>query len=110
MAAPGHERQPRLSIRAEIGERVGEFVAELDDRLVGELTVRRRARGVLELVHTGVEPAVRRRGIGRMLVHAAADYAREHELTVVPICTYAARVFDEEPELADLLASGSRPG
>jgi predicted GNAT family acetyltransferase len=93
-----------INARLEAGKRDGAFTAEYEGRWIGELAVRRQDDGVLRLVHTGVIPEMRHRGIARRLVHAAVDYARANGIKVIPICTYAVHVFAEEPELADVLA------
>jgi predicted GNAT family acetyltransferase len=70
----------------------------------GELTYRRTPAGALDLVHTGVDPKLRRRGIGESLVRAALGYARANQLLVIPSCSFAARWLEKHPEERDLLA------
>jgi predicted GNAT family acetyltransferase len=71
----------------------------------GELVYRRTAAGALDLVHTGVEPRLRRRGIGESLIRAALTFARTHGLRVIPTCPFVARWLDKHPEERDLIAS-----
>jgi predicted GNAT family acetyltransferase len=93
-----------ISIRVEDG-RDGAFVAERNGDRLGDLTFHRRAdSNIITLVHTEVLPAGRGGGVGRRLVEAAVDFAREHQLKVVVICRYAKTVFEREPGLRDVLA------
>ena len=68
-----------------------------------ELTYR-RAGDVLSLTHTGVPPALEGRGIAAALVQAALNHARQHGLTVRPLCSYAQAYMQRHPETLDLLA------
>ena len=70
------------------------------DELVGEIRYRREP-GVLELVHTEVEP--RRKGLGSELVKGALDDMRARGLRVVPICPFVTAYIRRHPEYADLL-------
>ena len=65
----------------------GRFVLE-EDGETAEL-VYGREPGRLLILHTGVPSAVRRRGIGGLLVHATVDRARDEGLTLVPLCPFA---------------------
>jgi hypothetical protein len=69
----------------------------------GELVYRPTASGALDLIHTGVDPQLRRRGIGEQLVRAAFDYARAHALRVIPTCPFIARWLERHPEERDLV-------
>jgi uncharacterized protein len=42
----------------------------------------------LFLTHTEVPPALQSQGLGTKLAHAALEYARQNDLTVVAICPY----------------------
>jgi len=45
---------------------------------------------VMDITHTGVPVPLRGRGIAAALTEAAIGFAREHELSVNPTCSYAA--------------------
>ena len=80
------------------------FVVRLPEG-TGELFYRRTPSGALELVHTGVDPRIRRRGIGESLVRAALAYARANRLQVIPTCPFVARWLGKHPGERDLVAS-----
>ena len=50
----------------------------------------RRSGNQLVLVHTEVKPELEGQRIGAELVRSALEYARRHNLTVVPRCPFAA--------------------
>jgi predicted GNAT family acetyltransferase len=52
----------------------------------------------LFLTHTDVPPALRNEGLGTKLAHAALEYARKNELTVVAICPFVKEYVDDHPE------------
>jgi predicted GNAT family acetyltransferase len=74
------------------------FVAEVDGH-TAEL-VYRAEPGRLILVHTGVSPELKGRGIGAALVRAAIARATDQGLTVVPLCPFARRWLDAHPDAA----------
>jgi predicted GNAT family acetyltransferase len=53
--------------------------------------------------HTIVPEELSGRGIAGEIVKFGLDYAREHELTVVPQCSYVAAWIKRYPDYADLV-------
>jgi len=74
----------------------------------GELTYRNIAPHTLDLTHTGVDPALRRRGIAAALVRAALAYARQQKLRIVPTCPYVERWLARHPQELDLVVARSK--
>lgn len=56
--------------------------------------------------HTEVPKALEGNGIGAMLAKAGLEYAREHELRIMPLCPFVAAYMEENPEYNDLLMPG----
>ena len=52
----------------------------------------------LFLTHTEVPPALESRGLGTELAHAALEYARQNELTVVAVCPFVREYVNSHPE------------
>ena len=52
----------------------------------------------LFLTHTEVPPALESQGLGTALAHAALEYARQNELTVVAICPFVQEYVGSHPE------------
>ena len=59
----------------------------------------------VELPHTVVDPSMRGRGIGAIIVGHALRSIRASERGVIPTCWYVAQYIDRHPEHADLLTS-----
>jgi uncharacterized protein len=68
----------------------------------GELVYRDRDGRALALLHTEVDPAIRRRGLGSALVRAALDDARARGVRIVPICPFVEAFVRDHPEYSDL--------
>ncbi|MCC6589661.1 MAG: N-acetyltransferase [Bryobacterales bacterium] len=59
--------------------------------------------GSITFVHTGVPEKLEGRGIAKQLAAAGLEFAREHGLTVVPLCPYVAGYIKRHPEYLDLV-------
>ena len=64
----------------------------------------RLSGSLLTITHTFVPPAVEGRGVAAQLTQAVLDHAREHQLKVAPMCSYARAYMRRRPETLDLLA------
>jgi predicted GNAT family acetyltransferase len=71
------------------------------DGVVAMISYRER-NGVLRLVHTEVPESMGGGGVGGALVKAAFDYARQHQLKVQPLCSFAAAWLKRHPEYSDV--------
>ena len=63
----------------------------------------------LNLIHTIVPPALQGQGIAALLVKAAMNYAREHQLKVIPSCPYIPVYLERHPEDKELVDSSGTP-
>jgi uncharacterized protein len=54
------------------------------------------------ITHVGVHPSLRGQGVAGRIVEASLAYAREKELRVVPMCSYAAAFIRRHPDYAEL--------
>ena len=53
--------------------------------------------------HTEVSDELRGMNIGKQLVNAAVEYAREKQIKIIPLCPFARSVFDKTTEYHDVL-------
>ncbi len=53
--------------------------------------------------HTEVNADFAGQGVGKKLVMAAVDYARENKIKILPLCPFAKSIFDKTPEIQDVL-------
>lgn len=56
--------------------------------------------------HTEVPEAFKGQGLGTKLAQAVLDYAREHDLKVMPLCPFIAAWIRRHPEYRDLVIEG----
>jgi uncharacterized protein len=56
--------------------------------------------------HTRVDDALRGTGTGAKLVQAAVEWARTQNVRLLPLCPFAASVFDKHADYADVDARG----
>ena len=80
----------------------GMFYIELEEEMAAQLQYSVEDHGIMTLDHTETHPEMTGKGLAKNLVRHAVEYAREHDLKVDPLCTYAARQFDRHPEYKDI--------
>lgn len=81
----------------------GYFIAAENSVEIGRITYVMTGDTKLVIDHTEVNPTFEGNGIGRKLVFAVVDYARENDLKVLPVCVFAKALFDKTPEIQDVL-------
>lgn len=86
----------------EQGDR-GAFYMETEAGRLAELRYSRTSPQTVVLEHTQVSDALSGRGVGRLLVEAAVEWARRTGTRFVPVCEYAKTVFQRYPGLRDVL-------
>jgi predicted GNAT family acetyltransferase len=58
--------------------------------------------GKMIIDHTEVNEAYEGKGLGRKLVEAGVNYAREQHLKILPLCPFAKKIFDITAAYADV--------
>lgn len=88
----------------------GRFYITGDGKDLAEITYAPdETGGALVIDHTFVSEELRGQGAGEGLVKAVVDKAREEQLKIIPVCSYAAHQFKKHPEYHDVLGEdGSR--
>ena len=77
------------------------FEIEVDGELaVSNYTMRGNA---IYFIHTEVPPSMEGHGIGNTLARASLDYAREHNLRVVPRCPFISAFIERHDEFQALV-------
>ena len=93
--SPGHE---------EDGHR-GAFFWAPSGRRLAELTYTRASPALVIIDHTEVSPELAGQGIGRRLLDAAVQWARDTQTKFVVTCPFASAQFARDPSIRDVLAS-----
>lgn len=81
----------------------GMFYVGQDGAILAEM-VYSMASNKMIIEHTEVDDSLSGKGVGKQLVHTAVEYARTHNLKIVPLCPYAKSVLDKMKEWQDVLA------
>lgn len=81
----------------------GEFFIENEQQQkVADMTYVMKNDQVMVIEHTNVDKSLAGQGIGKKLVAAGVEFAREHHLKIIPECPYTKSVFEKTPEYADV--------
>ena len=80
-----------------------EFVLRIDGQRLGFLEYTRPDVGVMRIEYVEVSPELRGTGLGRQLVEKAVAFAKDANLRVVPICSYARAVIHRDPAMSAAL-------
>jgi predicted GNAT family acetyltransferase len=82
----------------------GMFFVEFDDEISAEMVYTMASDGRMIIEHTEVDDVLQGRNVGYELVQAGVEYARQHHLKIIPLCSFAKAVFDKKPDFRDVLA------
>jgi len=92
-----------MEIKQTNSESKGAFKAMEAGREAGEITYSMAGEGKMIIDHTEVNPDFKGKNVGKNLVMAAVDYARENDIKIMPLCPFAKSVFDKTPDIQDVL-------
>jgi len=94
---------PKVTIEREELNGANEFVLRIDGERLGFLEFTRPEVGVMRIEYVEVSPQLRGSGLGQQLVEKAVAFAKDTQLTVIPICSYARAVMQRDPALSAAL-------
>ena len=83
--------------------RKGSFKAFDLETEAGNLVYHFAGSDKIIIEHTVVDPAFKGRNVGKQLVMAAVEFARDQKIRVMPLCPFANSVFEKVPEINDVL-------
>lgn len=69
-----------------------------------EITYVPQENNVIAIDHTYVSSDLRGQGVAKTLLDAVVTYARENNLKIVPVCSYAVTVMNDNKDYQDILA------
>ncbi|GJH40004.1 hypothetical protein RCZ04_05540 [Capnocytophaga sp. HP1101] len=82
----------------------GRFIIYEGDTFAGEMTYVWAGENKIIIDHTGVEPAFEGKGYGKELLAKAVAFAREKNIKILPLCPFAKKGFDKDPNIQDVKA------
>jgi predicted GNAT family acetyltransferase len=80
----------------------GIFLAKADEKIIGEMTYVWTDGNCFIIDHTEVMPEYQGKNVGQEMVKSAVDFARENNFTIIPLCPFAAAVFERHPDYQDV--------
>ncbi len=84
-------------------ENKGAFIATENGAKAGEMTYSKAGDTLIIIDHTEVDPAFGGQGVGKKMVLAAVDFARENNIKILPLCPFAKAAFDKDASIQDVL-------
>ena len=82
----------------------GMFYVNSDEKILAEMVYTMPSPDKMIIEHTEVSEELRGQNVGLQLVTTAVEFARAHNIKIIPLCPFANSVFKRKPELADVLA------
>ena len=81
----------------------GMFFVEQDGNILAEMVYTLPSADKMIIEHTEVSDELKGQNVGNQLLHTAVEYARTHNIKIIPLCPFANSVFKKKPEYADVL-------
>lgn len=85
-------------------ERQGEFVAFEGEERVGYISYEWVDNNCFAILHTVASPEHKGKGIAKILLDAAADYARKHNKKIKDVCSFVTVQFERNDKYNDVKA------
>lgn len=79
------------------------FFVEQDGNILAEMVYSMAGASRMIIEHTEVSEELRGQNVGYELVRTAVEYARTHDIKIVPLCPFANAVFKRKKEYEDVL-------
>jgi predicted GNAT family acetyltransferase len=92
-----------MNIQHYAKEQEGKFFIAEDSKIVAYMTYTVKS-GNMVIEHTLVDESLRGKDIGSRLVSEGVKFAREKNMKIVPVCTYAKKLLERSKEYEDVLA------
>ncbi len=81
----------------------GMFFVQGEDAILAEMVYTMPSTNKMIIEHTEVSEELKGQNAGYQLVSTAVEYARAHNIKIIPLCPFANSVFKKKPEFADVL-------
>ncbi len=92
-----------MEIKQKDNGEAGMFYIENDGETVAKMTYTWAGSGRITINHTEVSDVLKGKGAGKQMVAKAVEFAREKQIKIVPLCSFARRIFDTVEEFKDVL-------
>ena len=92
-----------FEIQKEDDGKKGKYTLLENDIVAGEMTFTWAGDTKFIIDHTEIKDGFNGRGLGKLLVMEAVEFARNNNLKILPLCTFANAVFEKNIALKDVL-------
>ncbi|RZJ53249.1 MAG: N-acetyltransferase [Flavobacterium sp.] len=82
----------------------GYFEAVEDGKQAGQMTYTWAGDSQFIIDHTEVSDDFAGKGVGKKLLMATVEFARENNVKIIPLCPFAKSVFDKVEDIRDVLS------
>ncbi len=93
-----------MKIEQTNNEKKGQFTAKEGEQEAGHMTYTWAGPEKFIIDHTEVNLAFSGQGVGKKLVMAAVEFARNENIKIVPVCAFAKAVMLKDKSVHDVLA------
>jgi len=93
-----------MELKNDYNEKNGTFYLQENGKREAEMTYVFAGRAKIIIDHTEVFSGNEGKGLGKQLVKAAVDFAREKSIKILPLCPYVKSVMEKTPEYADVVS------
>ena len=91
------------TVNIEFNEKNGNFNITTEGRKVALMTFVFAGHNKIIIDHNEVSPSFNGKGLGKKLVEKAVEVAREKKWKIIPLCPFAKKTFDRNPQFNDVL-------
>lgn len=92
-----------MNIKRQDDGKKGAFAAMEENVQAGLMTYTWAGNDKFIIDHTEVDPDFGGQGVGKKMVMAAVEFARENDFKIIPLCPFAKSVFEKVAEIRDVL-------
>ena len=92
-----------MEIQHRPGGKQGTFYIEDRGKELARMNYTMKTERLMAIDHTEVGRELQGQGAGLRLVSAAVEYARQHQLKIIPYCEFAKAMFNKKPMFHDVL-------
>lgn len=100
----GTSKSSAPKINHSAGKKKGVFYIRQDGERAAHMIYNMAGPSIMIIEHTQVEDAYEGHGYGKTLVYHAVEYARTHNLKIIPLCPFANGIFQSHEEIQDVLS------
>ena len=87
----------------------GFYLGESIKNAIARITYVTKQPNIIIIDHTFVDPTLRGQGIALRLVDTMVEFARKNKKMIIPVCSYAVKVLNQDPKYADILVKDFDP-